>query len=133
MVHFRDSTCYKNNEKRRKKLIKHEKKLKPIWPCGFSSVKSVTFLICLHFLNYFKKGHFTDLKIKKKMQMSSVLEKPWAWVCFLFIGRCWPRHGETVREWLQPDDDLSVWSSQSQLQKHVQAQTSAGEVAEWCR
>lgn len=48
-------------------------------------------------------------------------------------GRCGPRHGETIRERLQPDDDLSLRSPQPQLQEHVQAQTSAGEMAEWCR
>lgn len=55
-------------------------------------------------------------------------------VCVCCItGRCGPCDGKTVREWFQPDHDLSLRGSQPQLQKHVQAQTSTGEMAEWCR
>lgn len=51
-------------------------------------------------------------------------------VCCVFTGRCGPCDGKTVREWFQPDHNLSLRGSQPQLQKHVQAQTSAGEMAE---
>lgn len=55
-------------------------------------------------------------------------------VCLCSItGRRGPCDGKTVRQWLQPDHDLSLRGSQPQLQKHVQAQTSAGEMAEWRR
>lgn len=53
-------------------------------------------------------------------------------VC-VFTGRCGPCNGKTVREWFQSDHNLSLRGSQPQLQEHVQAQTSAGEMAEWCR
>lgn len=55
-------------------------------------------------------------------------------VCVCCItGRCGPCNGKAVREWFQPDHNLSLRGAQPQLQKHVQAQTSAGEMAEWRR
>lgn len=41
-----------------------------------------------------------------------------------------PGHGEAVRERLQPDHHLPLRGAQPQLQEHVQAEASAGEMAE---
>uniref|UniRef100_A0A674HNN9 POU class 2 homeobox 2 n=1 Tax=Taeniopygia guttata TaxID=59729 RepID=A0A674HNN9_TAEGU len=46
-----------------------------------------------------------------------------------FLGRRGPGHGETLRQRLQPNDDLALRGAEPQLQKHVQAETAAGDLA----
>lgn len=118
----------------------------PLWPChdsvyGFALHSSVSVRL---FSQHVRMQLFGPLFMAiSQFQVEAVnMEMPmifspradlWGFSFSHSVGWCGTGHGETVREWLQPDHNFTLWGSEPELQEHVQAEAPAGEVAEWRR